>query len=440
MTPSAGSVVAGRFKLVRELGSGSMGTVWLADHQTLDLRCAVKFMTTEASRGSNYRGRFELEARAIAQLHSPNVVRILDYDVHEGMPFIAMEFLQGEDLAARLVRVGKLDAATTYRIISQVARGLSKAHEAGIVHRDLKPENIFLADEDESEVAKLLDFGIAKLAAFALSEGFADHTQAGSLLGTPAYMSPEQARGLTNIDHRSDLWSLGVITYQCLTGRLPFESETLGDLFAQIMFDPIPVPSKVDRSLPPDFDWWWARATLRSTEGRFGSARELADALGHSLGIVHESAEGHNVRGTGDGVVRVLAVSPRPRHPKVLVACLAAALLMIAALLSTVRIEPRVANAGVVATKTEAAPPQAVLPAPEAPAAEVVGESPSTPATAVSAPETTARRQEAIAPSPSPIHGRRMGAASAIPSPTVPSSTHPQASPTQPMDDVDFGI
>jgi eukaryotic-like serine/threonine-protein kinase len=436
MTPSAGSVVAGRFKLVRELGSGSMGTVWLADHQTLDLRCAVKFMTTEASRAPNYRGRFELEARAIAQLHSPNVVRILDYDVHEGMPFIAMEFLQGEDLAARLERVGKLDPATTYRIISQVARGLSKAHEAGIVHRDLKPENIFLTEEDDSEVAKLLDFGIAKLAAFALSEGFADHTQAGSLLGTPAYMSPEQARGLADIDHRSDLWSLGVITYQCLTGRLPFESPTLGDLFAQIMFDPIPVPSKVDRSLPPDFDWWWARATLRNTDGRFGSARELADALGHALGVVHSSVEGHDVRGTGDGVVRLLAVAPRAQRPKVLVACLAAAILVIAALFSTARVESRMASAGGVATKAEAVRPAAAVPAPEAPVVEVVREAPTTTASAVFVPQPSARREEPIAPG----RNRRASPVPAVLSPMAPSSAHPQAPRTQPTDDVDFGI
>ncbi len=416
-----------------------MGTVWLADHLTLDLRCAVKFMTTETNRASNYRARFELEARAIAQLHSPNVVRILDYDVHEGTPFIAMEFLQGEDLAARLQRVGKLDPVATYRIISQVARGLSKAHEAGIVHRDLKPENIFLADEDDNEVAKLLDFGIAKLAAFALSEGFADHTQAGSLLGTPAYMSPEQARGLADIDHRSDLWSLGVITYQCLTGRLPFESPTLGDLFAQIMFDPIPVPSKVDRSVPADFDWWWARAALRSTDARFGSARELADALGHALGVVQPTLEGHDVLGTADGLVRVLAVVPRARRSTVLVACLAAAILMIAALLSTVRMGPRVANAGVVAAKVDVPRPQPVpdvpmvTPAPEPQAIEVLREVSSVP---MPSPEPPARSTEAITPS----HSRRVWSAPAVAAPTAHSSEHPQARPAQAPDDVDFGI
>ncbi|HXX70639.1 MAG TPA: serine/threonine-protein kinase [Polyangiaceae bacterium] len=282
MTPTIGSVVANKFQLVRELGRGSMGAVWLADHLALDVRCAVKFMTGDASRDPNFLSRFAFEARAIAQLQSPYVVRVLDYAVDHDVPFIAMEFLQGEDLCARLSRAGRLGTQPTYRIVSQIARGLFKAHLAGVVHRDLKPENIFLAQEDEGEVAKLLDFGVAKSTAFAV-HGTA--TQAGSLLGTPAYMSPEQARGLREIDHRSDLWSLAVITYQCLTGKLPFDSPTLGDLFALIMYEPMPVPSRTAPWLSRDFDAWWAKAAARNAEDRFSDARELADALGDALGI-----------------------------------------------------------------------------------------------------------------------------------------------------------
>jgi serine/threonine-protein kinase len=282
VTPTIGSIVASRFQLVRELGRGSMGSVWLADHLTLQLRCAVKFMTGETQRDPNFRTRFEFEARAIAQLQSPHVVRILDYAVADDVPFIAMEFLQGEDLCARLSTAGRLDPATTYRIVSQVARGLAKAHLAGLVHRDIKPENIFLAQEDDEEVVKLLDFGVAKSAAFALQ---GTGTQAGSLVGTPAYMSPEQARGTREVDHRSDLWSLAVIAYQCLTGKLPFESPTLGDLFGQIMYEAMPVPSKVAPWLTPQFDAWWARAASRNADDRFASARELADSLGQALAI-----------------------------------------------------------------------------------------------------------------------------------------------------------
>ncbi len=286
MTPAVGSIVANRFELLRELGHGSMGTVWLADHLTLHVRCAVKFMTGEARRDPEYATRFELEARAVARVNSPNVVRVLDYDVHEGVPFIAMESLQGEDLGARIQRLGRLDAAATYKIVSEIAHGLAKAHAAGIVHRDLKPENVFLAQEDEGEIAKLLDFGVAKLRDFDTGEGVVSSTQAGTLLGTPAYMSPEQARGVGEIDHRADLWSLAVIAFECLTGRLPFDGAALGDLFAQILFEPLPVPSRIDPVCTPEFDRWWKRAVARDPHERFASAPELAEALGLVLGVV----------------------------------------------------------------------------------------------------------------------------------------------------------
>jgi serine/threonine-protein kinase len=262
-----------------------MGSVWLANHLTLHVRCAVKFMSgdSQVRDDPSFRTRFEFEARAIAQLQSPHVVRILDYALVDDVPFIAMEYLQGEDLASRLSRVGRLDPATTYRIVSQVARGLAKAHLAKLVHRDIKPENIFLArEDDEQETVKLLDFGVAKSSAFVI-EGTG--TQAGALIGTPAYMSPEQVRGTREVDHRSDLWSLAVVAYQCLAGQLPFDSQALGEMFAQIMYEPIPVPSTVAPWLTPAFDTWWARAASRNAEDRFSSARELALTLGEALAL-----------------------------------------------------------------------------------------------------------------------------------------------------------
>jgi serine/threonine protein kinase len=288
MEPAVGSIIANRFELVRELGHGSMGSVWLAEHLTLDVRCAVKFMTNEARRDPNYAARFELEARTIAQIQCPNVVRVLDYDFDDGVPFIAMECLQGEDLAARIQREGRLDAATTHRILAQVARGLDKAHAASVIHRDLKPENIFLAQEDDGEVAKLLDFGIAKLTGLEANHDVASATLAGTLLGTPVYMSPEQVRAVGDLDYRADLWSLAVIAFECLTGQLPFQSPTLGDLFAKILFEPIPVPSEVDASCTPEFDEWFARAASRTVSERFSSAPEMIEALGRVLGVVRE--------------------------------------------------------------------------------------------------------------------------------------------------------
>jgi serine/threonine protein kinase len=278
VNPTPGAIIANRFQLVRELGRGTMGTVWLAQHLTLDVGCAVKFMTAEAAREPMYTARFALEARAIAQIQSPNIVRVLDYDLWNGVPFIAMERLVGEDLGARLHRVHKLDVATTRRIVGQVARGLARAHAAGIVHRDLKPENIFLAREDDEEVAKLVDFGIAKF------EGRAGRrTQVGEILGTPAYMSPEQTRCAQTIDSRADLWSLGAIAFECLTGRLAFDGTSLGEIFARILVEPMPVPSQLAPELPPAFDAWFARAVCREPDCRFADARAMSDALERAL-------------------------------------------------------------------------------------------------------------------------------------------------------------
>jgi serine/threonine protein kinase len=282
VTPEPGRVIAARFRLIAELGSGNMGSVWLADHLGLGVRCAVKLMANAALRDPSSRARFQLEAKAIARLHSPHIVRVLDYHVDDDTPFIAMELLQGEELATRIARRGRLDAATTHALVAEVAQGLSKAHAVGIVHRDLKPENIFLAETDEGEIAKILDFGIAKVTL----PGSGSGTLAGQVLGTPQYMSPEQVRGATTIDHRSDLWSLAVVTYHCLLGQLPFDSPTLGEVFAQILADPIPVPSRVAPPgvrVPPGFDRWWARAVSREVDARFASAQEMVEALGRAL-------------------------------------------------------------------------------------------------------------------------------------------------------------
>jgi hypothetical protein len=289
VTPAEGDIIANRFQLVRELGRGSMGSVWLADHLMLEVPCAIKFIAEETVGDPRRLAQFHIEARAIARIQSPHVVRVFDHDVCDAGPYIAMELLVGEDLCTRLYRVGRLDAHATYRIASQVARALSKVHAAGIVHHDLKPENIFLAQEADEEVVKLLDFGVAKLTASSLLESAA--AQTGGLIGTPEYMSPEQARGISEVDRRSDLWSLGVIVYRCLTGRLPFEGSTLAELLGRIMCGPTPVPSDVAPDLPPDFDWWWAQAASRNIDGRFQSARQLADALGEALRTAETGAE-----------------------------------------------------------------------------------------------------------------------------------------------------
>jgi len=278
---NVGTVVADRFQLVRKLGEGGMGSVWLSHHVKLDTPCAVKFIHAEVASAAGVKERFEREAKVAAQIRSPHVVQVLDYGVSEGVPYIAMEYLDGEDLAARLATRGRLSPAETVAIVGQIARALTKAHAAGLVHRDLKPENVFLVRDDDHELVKVLDFGIAKAQA-PLLDG---NTRTGTMLGTPRYMSPEQAQGVKAVDHRSDLWSLGIITYRSVVGHLPFDSDALGDLLMRIMVHPMPVPSTILPGLPPAFDAWWTRAAARDPAQRFQSAKELSEALGAALGV-----------------------------------------------------------------------------------------------------------------------------------------------------------
>ena len=290
MELAAGLIIADRFRLVRPLGQGGMGAVWLAQHTGLDVPCAVKFIHEEAAKSPELRARFEREAKAAAQLRSPHVVQILDHGVWNGAPYIAMELLEGEDLAQRIRRrrPAPLSPRETLVIATQVGRALTKAHAAGLVHRDLKPANIFLVRDDEREIAKVLDFGVAKVKETSLD----DATQTGAVLGTPFYMSPEQARGSKGIDHRSDLWALAVVVYQCLVGKLPFRGDALGELLVKIIVEPLPVPSQLG-DVPPGFDAWWARAAARDPANRYQTPRELTHALGLALGLtVPDSMDG----------------------------------------------------------------------------------------------------------------------------------------------------
>ncbi|MDQ2646464.1 MAG: serine/threonine protein kinase, partial [Myxococcota bacterium] len=276
-------VLAGRYRLERRLEAGGMGTIWRAEHLVLQAPVAVKLIDRQAMPDEDTVDRFLREAKSAAALRSPHVVQILDYGMDEGSPFIVMELLEGENLAQRLRRIGRLQPAETAKIATQVGRAMTRAHEAGIVHRDLKPENVFLVHNADEEIAKVLDFGVAKVDSGGLVVEGA-RTRTGSILGTPYYMSPEQAQGNKTVDARSDLWSLGVIVFECLTGRRPFHSDGLGDLVLQICVRDITVPSTV-AEVPPGFDAWFARAVERDPDKRFQTAREMTDALREALGI-----------------------------------------------------------------------------------------------------------------------------------------------------------
>ena len=280
MKPVENAVIAGRFRLNRLIQSGGMGSVWSATHLGLDIPCAVKFVKGNLIDDEQVLSRFEREAKSAAQLRSPHVVQMFEHGVFEGTPYIAMELLDGEDLDTRLRR-GPLSAAELHKIMSEVCRALSKAHALGIVHRDLKPANIFIVKDGEHETTKVLDFGIAKTRSNELG---GSTTKTGAMLGTPYYMSPEQAQGTKAVDFRSDLWSLAVIAFLSLTGRLPFQSEALGDLLMKIMVGPMPIPSQFG-SVPPGFDRWWVKAAARDVAERFQSAKEFSDSLALACGV-----------------------------------------------------------------------------------------------------------------------------------------------------------
>ncbi len=269
-----GQLVAGRFRLERELGQGGMGAVWRARHESLDMPCALKFIIGPAASRDDVRERFKLEARAAARLNDPHVVKMMDFGVWEDLPFIAMEILDGENLGERLARETRLSRSETIAIATDVAAALEAAHAAGIVHRDLKPENIFLL-RSGGVVAKVLDFGIAKLA----GTDAAPITMTGALLGTPHYMSPEQAHGAKKVDYRADLWSLAVVVYQCITGRRPFEGESLGELICTILSGHKPVPSEDAPGVPRGFDAWWETAAAAQPRDRFTNATAMISAL-----------------------------------------------------------------------------------------------------------------------------------------------------------------
>ncbi len=243
-------IIGGKYEIISKLGQGGMGTVYEARHMGTGRHVAVKEVKEIAGNDSSRGGdgkqiieRFEREARATGAIDSQHIALVLDSgtDPETSHPYLVMELLKGEDLQQLLARTGPLPEDVALRIAAQAAMGLLRAHEAGVVHRDIKPANIFLARRDGGDVVvKLLDFGIARVKEQLQSPENPALTSTGLMLGTPLYMSPEQALGPKNIDARSDLWSLGVVLYEMLTGRTPHDVETVGALILAICTKPAP--------------------------------------------------------------------------------------------------------------------------------------------------------------------------------------------------------
>jgi serine/threonine-protein kinase len=269
----------GAYRLIRRIGEGGMGTVWLAEHTMLGRRAAVKVLHASFSNQQETVARFFNEARAATAIDDPGIVQIFDFGHHvDGSAYIVMELLDGEPLDQRAAR-GPMALGDVVRIMRQVASALGAAHARGIIHRDLKPENIFVVRDPEvpgGERAKLLDFGIAKLAAG--TSNVKTSTQA--VMGTPTYMSPEQCRGAGQVDQRSDVYSIGCVLFRLLVGRPPFDAEGVGEILVMHMRDPAPAPSAFVPSIPRSVDQLIARCLAKDPAQRYANGSELASAIG----------------------------------------------------------------------------------------------------------------------------------------------------------------
>ncbi len=266
----AGLVLDGRYRLERQLGAGGMGTVWVGHQIALDRAVAVKVLHVT---GATSRARLRREALALAAVHHPAVVEVHDYgETADGVPYIVMELVRGEGLAERMARRGAMPAEEAVALVLPLLEGLAAAHGAGIIHRDIKPENVILADAGATP--KLLDFGIA---AVALDESDARLTTDGGIIGTPAYMAPEQMRGET-VDERTDVWAVGVMLYELIAGEAPFGGGNVFAVLARAASQPPPYP----RQAPGLDGRLWAllmNALRKNPAERTPSATALHDAL-----------------------------------------------------------------------------------------------------------------------------------------------------------------
>ena len=289
-----GMVVGGKYRVGPLVGSGGMGTVWLGRHEQLGTRLAIKFIRPQFAERPDARRRFEIEARAAASVDSKHAVKVYDYGVTDkGLPFIVMEYLEGESLSEALIRRGPFPPKEAAQVIAHASKALTKAHAAGIVHRDLKPDNIFLAANVEGEggelgyVVKLVDFGIAKMLDVSPggNGGLKGPTQEGSVIGTPNFMSPEQLTVGGTPNALTDIWSLGACAFAAFTARIPFEGEVLGDIVLKVCVEPLPVPSKFVQDVPAGLDAWFLRACHREPLKRFQSVSELSEQLVKVCGL-----------------------------------------------------------------------------------------------------------------------------------------------------------
>jgi hypothetical protein len=457
---AAGTVVGGKYRLEAPIGRGGMASVWRATHTTLEHSLAVKLLETFGTAREKMAKRFLREAKLAAGLQHRNVVHILDYGVmDDGQPFMAMELLEGTNLQDRFDNGPPLSPVELLDIVASVLSGLAVVHDAGIVHRDIKPDNIFLVRDPDGDYPKLLDFGISRGVE---GDGLdARVTNTGAVVGTPYYMSPEQARGVKDLDHRTDLWSVGIMLYEGLTGDVPFIAENMGDVLIQVATTDAPSLAEARPDLPDEIVSVVDRALIRDRSKRWNDARSLRAAV---LAAKEALKNGTGTPRQRALVTRSMSPAPAPttgevpavpsspsRWPLVaagaVVALLGAVAIAFIALGGEIRFTgaaPETEPTAAPPAEAQAAPP-AVLPAPElhvasAPEAagglEVQANAPESapvtatePVTAEQPAPRTARNTPRRAPEPAP---RPLAPAEERAAPRPAQNTEPAPRPAQP--------
>jgi serine/threonine-protein kinase len=294
-----GDVLAGKYRVERILGSGGMGVVVAAHHLQLDEKVALKFLLPDALKVPEYVGRFEREAKAAVKIKSEHVARVVDVGrLETGSPYMVMEYLEGGDLAGVLEKQGRLPIEQAVDFVLQACEAIAEAHSIGIVHRDLKPSNLFCTRRPDGQLSiKVLDFGISKVVGAPGSTSEMSMTRTTSVMGSPVYMSPEQMQTAKGVDHRTDVWSLGVILYELLTGEVPFDSASVTDLAIRVATEPPPPVSRHRADIPAGLEKAILRCLEKTRVSRFQNVAELAAAIA-PFGSRHAHGSLERIQGT----------------------------------------------------------------------------------------------------------------------------------------------